>query len=332
MGAAKSRSNKRIMKFLKFLGYTGLGALAADFSAGAYIFNTTVVRENTSFKRTTSLTGVNWDRYDKERKEIFQKLDDSEKEDHYIKSYDGLKLHGQYFKGWYDEEPAVKRVAICFHGYTSQGIGNNSAASMFFLANGFDVLFPDARAHGESEGKYIGFGCLDRFDGLEWVKFIQNMHKEADAEGRLEIYLYGVSMGGATVCMMSGLELPKCVKGIISDCAFTSAEYVFKTVIKNKYNLPVPPILFATNIICKNVAGYGLNECNSAIEVRKAKVPMLFIHGSADKFIPVEMCYEIFERCASRKDILIVEGAVHVESYYKAREEYENKMKSFFGF
>ncbi|HIV85953.1 MAG TPA: alpha/beta hydrolase [Candidatus Monoglobus merdigallinarum] len=318
------------MKFLKLAGYTGLGALAADFSIGTYIFNTTVVRKNTSFNRTTKLTGVQWEKYDKERKEIFEKLNSSESKHIYTKSYDNLKLHGQYFKGWYDNEPDIKRVAICFHGYTSQGIGNNSAAAMFFLNNGFDVLFPDARAHGESEGKYIGFGCLDRFDGLEWVRVIQRMHKEAENAGKLEIYLYGVSMGGATVCMMSGLDLPDCVKGIISDCAFTSAEYVFKTVIKNKYNLPIPPVLFATNIICKNVAGYGLNECNSAAEVKKAKVPMLFIHGSADGFIPVKMCHEIYDSCASKKDIMIVEGAVHVESYYKAREAYEEKIKEFF--
>lgn len=314
-------------------------ALAVDITAAVYLFNTTIVREHASAGRAQSFTGVDWEIYGDIRDEMQRTFAESKAGEYYIESDDGLNLYGQYFESPAAEqsdyidgaEPALKRVAICFHGYTGYGGGNSSAAAMFFLNNGFDVLIPDARAHGQSEGDYVGFGCLDRFDGLKWVEFIQDLYRpEADA-GRLEIYLYGTSMGGATVCMMSSLDLPDSVKGIVSDCAFTSPEEIFGNILRSKYYVPSTPILFVANILCQNTAGYSLDECNSAEEVKYADIPMLFIHGSADSFIPVEMCYEIYENCASRKDILIVDGAAHVESYYKARDQYEQKLKEFLG-
>lgn len=191
---------------------------------------------------------------------------------------------------------------------------------------------PDARGHGNSEGDYMTFGCMDRFDGLSWVEYIRELYRSEDEAGRLEIYLYGVSMGGATVCMMSGLELPSCVKGIISDCAFTSPEEIFSNVLKAQYHLPAAPILIPAGMMCQAAAGYSFYECSASEAVKKASVPMLFIHGTADTFVPYEMCSEIYSSCASRKDIFTVEGAGHIESYYKARGDYERKIEDFFGF
>ena len=71
------------------------------------------------------------------------------------------------------------------------------------------MLLIDERAHGESEGTYIGFGTMDRLDGMEWVKWM--IDKIGDDA---QILLHGNSMGGATVCMMSGLKLPDQVKGL----------------------------------------------------------------------------------------------------------------------
>ena len=81
-------------------------------------------------------------------------------EDVYIQSEDGLKLHGTYFPG---KDP--KRAVICFHGYTSRGLNDYpSLARWFYMGCGLGVLTVDERAHGDSEGTYIGFGCLDRLD------------------------------------------------------------------------------------------------------------------------------------------------------------------------
>lgn len=129
--------------------------------------------------------------------------------------------------------------------------------------------------------------------------------------------------------MASGLELPPQVKGIISDCGFTSPKEVFTHVLKTMYHLPSFPVIPAANLVNKKLAGYGMDECNAKREVAKAKVPILFIHGSKDTFVPVCMCHELYECCSSSKKILIVEGAAHGESYFKSMEAYEAALDEF---
>ena len=73
-----------------------------------------------------------------------------------------------------------------------------------------------------------------------------------------------------------------------------------------------------------------MDECNAKREVAKAKVPILFIHGTKDTFVPYHMCREIYDCCASPKKILEVEGAAHAESYYKDTESYERALDEFF--
>ena len=138
-------------------------------------------------------------------------------------------------------------------------------------------------------------------------------------------------MGSATVCMMSGLEPPSQVKGIISDCAFTSMKDVFTHVLHSMYHIPAFPMLQLADWANKKKVGYGLDDLSSAREVKKAKVPFLFIHGEDDVFVPCWMTEEIYKNCASPKTKLIVKGAGHGESYYKDTEAYEKAMDSFIG-
>lgn len=218
----------------------------------------------------------------------------------------------------------ARKAVICFHGYTGEGLGNYIAMTDYFLKQGYAVLLPDARAHGESEGEYIGFGCLDRKDALGWINWLI---KECGED--VSVLLHGTSMGGATVLMASGLELPPNVKGIVSDCGFTSPKEVFTHVLNHMYHLPAFPAIQGADFLNRKLAGYGMDECNAKCEVQKAKVPILFIHGSSDTFVPCSMCHEIYDNCASPKRMLIVEGAAHAESYYKDMEAYEKALSEF---
>ena len=144
-----------------------------------------------------------------------------------------------------------------------------------------------------------------------------------------KILLHGDSMGGATVLMTTGLELPPQVKAAISDCAFTSAWEVFASVLKNTYHLPAFPLLQIANGMVKKRAGYELDECNAKNEVAKAKIPILFIHGEADTFVPCSMVHELHDACKSEKKLVIIEGAGHVESCYRDADLYEESIESF---
>lgn len=297
-----------------------LGAfVAAEAGISAYFYRRTMKRNRAKVERTIKMAGTDWNQhmpFIEERKKYMLSMPHK---DVYQCSYDGLKLHGTHFPG-----SNGKKLVICFHGYTSEGMKDYIGLSGYYLKQGFGMLLVDERAHGSSEGEYIGFGCLDRQDALKWINWAIREYGE-----EVEILLHGTSMGGATVLMTSGLELPKQVKGIISDCGFTSPKHVFSHVLKSMYHIPAFPIIQIADYVNKKKAGYGLDECNAAREVKKAKVPILMIHGDGDTFVPCSMCEEIYQNCASQKSKLIVSGAAHAESYYKDTIAYERALNEF---
>ncbi|MCC8025851.1 MAG: alpha/beta hydrolase [Clostridium sp.] len=286
---------------------------AGEYGIARYFFRRTMIRGNAKQERTQKMAGTDWDLHLPGIRASKEWLAGLPQEDVYITSFDGLKLHGTYFPC-----EGSKRAVICFHGYTSEGLNDFSSMAKFYIQHGFHLLAVDERAHGKSEGTYIGFGCLDRQDGKRWMEYMVNRLGE-DAG----ILLHGVSMGGATVCMCAGLDLPEQVKGVVSDCAFTSAWEVFSSVLKHTYHMPAFPVMHIADRMAKREAGYGLNECNGREEVKKARVPMLFIHGDGDTFVPCSMAYELYYACPAKKELLVVRGASHAEAYYKDPEKYE---------
>ena len=301
----------------------GVGAAAAiEAGITAYFYRRTMIRQNAKVERTIKMAGTDWSQYSDilaERKAfILEKPHENVSQT----SFDGLKLEASYYPA--AEGSRGNKVVICFHGYTSQRMKDFIGLSNYYYKNGYAMLHPDARAHGESEGKYIGFGCLDRKDALGWIQWIIEKHGED-----VEILLHGISMGGATVLMTGGLPLPTQVKGIISDCGFTSPREVFTYVLKSMYHLPAFPIIQGANLLNKKLAGYGTDECNAKREVAKAQGPMRFIHGSGDTFVPCSMCHELYDACKAPKTKVIIEGAAHAESYFKDMETYEKALNDF---
>ncbi len=299
------------------------GILAvAGLGETLYFYNRTMKRGNAKTDRTMKMAGTDWEKYFPLMEERKGFVMEQQHRDVYMTSFDGLKLHATYFPAI--ENTDIKKAVICFHGYTGEGLSNHVAIADYFLKHGYAMLLPDARAHGESEGEYIGFGCLDRKDALGWIKWLIGECGED-----VKIMLHGTSMGGATVLMTSGLKLPANVRGIVSDCGFTSPKEVFTYVLNSMYHLPAFPAIQGADLLNKKLAGYGMDECNAKYEVQKADVPILFIHGSADTFVPCSMCHEIYDNCRSPKRKLIVEGAAHAESYYKEMGTYEKALDEF---
>ncbi|MGN1481170.1 alpha/beta hydrolase [Porcipelethomonas sp.] len=240
-----------------------------------------------------------------------------------IRSRDGLTLHGYYFAS---DNPTDKLV-IAFHGYTSCGLNDCSSISAFLLKQGFDCLIVDNRSHGKSDGKYIGFGILDRYDCMSWIKYVNNRF-----EGKKQILLFGISMGGATVLMASGFpDLPDNVKAVIADCAFTSPYDVFAHILKRDYKMLPFPVMNINDALCRRKAGYGFKDYSTLTAMQTNKCPTLFIHGKDDNFVPTWMSEKNYEVCAAPKELLIVENAGHAASYYENVPLYEKKVSEFLG-
>lgn len=300
------------------LGAAALGA-ASEYVIATYFYRRTMIRGNAKRDRTQKMAGTDWDRYIPTIRAAKEWLAEQPQEEVWVTSDDGLKLFGRFF-------PCgdSKKIVLCFHGYTSEGLNDYSTLARFYLEEGYNLMIVDERSHGKSEGTYIGFGCLDRHDAKVWIDYLVDRMGED-----CSILLHGDSMGAATVLMTTGLELPKQVKAAVSDCAFTSAWEVFCAVLKNMYHLPPFPIMQIANQMVKKNAGYELDECNARREVKKAQIPILFIHGKSDTFVPCSMVYELYDACPTDKKLIVVDGAGHVESCYKNPEKYQEAIRSF---
>jgi fermentation-respiration switch protein FrsA (DUF1100 family) len=240
-------------------------------------------------------------------------------EDLEITSHDGLKLKAKLLKSDLDTD----KVLIAVHGYRSYNLKEYAYYIKFYHDLGFHILMPDNRAHGESEGTYIGFGWLDRLDCIQWI---HKMKEYFDKD--LQIVLHGISMGSATVLMASGEELPSDVKCIISDCGFTSVLDEFEHELKQAH-IPPALILPTATLLSKKRVGYSFKEASTINQVKKSKTPTLFIHGDQDDFVPTYMVYDLYNACAADKDLLIVEGAKHAQSYLVNQELCEKTIIEF---
>jgi fermentation-respiration switch protein FrsA (DUF1100 family) len=122
-------------------------------------------------------------------------------------------------------------------------------------------------------------------------------------------------MGSATVLMTSGdNDLDECVKCIIADCGYTTLNDEFKYNL-DKMKIPTHLILSSANFISQKRAGYKFKEASTLKQVSKSKTPTLFIHGDQDDFVPTYMVYELYNACKAPKDLLVIEGAGHAESF-----------------
>lgn len=245
-------------------------------------------------------------------------LNDSNYTDEYITSSDNLKLHSYQIKN----ETSSDKWVITVHGYTSEGINMSSYAKKYY-DNGYNVLIPDLRAHGLSEGDYIGMGWDDRLDIISWINYILNEDPNA------EIILHGVSMGAANVLMTSGEEIPSNVKAIVADCGYTSVWDEFAYQLDDLFSLPEFPILNVSSIVAKIRAGYFLGEASSIDQVKKSKTPILYIHGDQDDFVPYYMMEELYNATSSEKEMLTIKGAEHAKSSEVDPETYWTSVNNF---
>lgn len=237
-----------------------------------------------------------------------------------IISGDGLKLRAMYIP-----RKNAKGIIICMHGYHSE-VDIEFVPEVRFLWNlGYDILLPWQRSHGQSEGRYITYGVKERYDCRQWIRYA-NEHLGAKDKN---VFLCGISMGCATVLMAAGLKLPENVRGIIADCGFTSPWEIIRHVVKTKYHLPPYPLLFFLDVICRIAAGFSLKDASVQEAMRKNTIPVLFIHGDEDRYVPVWMTYSNYEACAAEKELYIVHGAAHALAFSYDRKEGSRRIRNF---
>lgn len=241
---------------------------------------------------------------------------------HEISATRHLKLDANYIKA---AKPTKKTIVIA-HGFMGDKDRMFSYAYLFHNL-GYNVLLPDARGHGDSQGKYIGYGWPDRLDYVKWIK--QVIAKNGQDS---KIVMFGTSMGGATTMMVSGVkDVPKQVKAYIEDCGYTDVYSEIAYQAKQLYHLPNWPLVNIVSMITDVKDGYSFKEASALKQVKKNRRPMLFIHGAHDHFVPTRMVYPLYKADRGPKQLLIVPGRGHARSYQNHPELYTKTVKQFLG-
>ena len=253
--------------------------------------------------------------------------------------YDGLKAQGILkditISGYGDNQihacyvPAANPAkangtAIVVHGYTDDHFVFLYLVRMYRDEFNYNVLFPDLQYWGYSEGEATSMGWYDRLDLLKWIDVAHGIFKDDF------MVLHGVSMGAATVMMASGEELPPYVKAVVEDCGYSSVWDQFAYILKDSFHLPPFPILTSSNIVCKSRYGWDFKEASSVDKLAVSEVPMLFIHGDADDFVPFSHLQKNYDaKVNGYKEMWVAPDAVHANSFAKHPEEYKAHVKAF---
>ena len=210
------------------------------------------------------------------------------------------------------------------HGYTDNHFVFLYLVRMYRDELNYNVLFPDLQYHGYSEGDHAQMGWYDRLDMLKWIDLAHNVFQDDF------MVLHGVSMGGATVMMTSGEELPSYVRAFVEDCGYSSVVMQFNNNRKQSFAFIPADILQSASLVTKRNYGWGFWEASSVKQLAKCDRPMLFIHGDADDFVPVEHVYKNYAaKVHGYKELYIVPGAVHANSYAKDPANYTWRVKYF---
>lgn len=235
-----------------------------------------------------------------------------------ITSGDGLTLTALYLPV---KNP--RGTVIAFHGYRSLATIDFALEVEFFHRLGFDVLLPYQRSHGESQGKYITYGVKERFDCRDWAVYA------ARRFGDRPLFLMGISMGAATVLMASGLELPENTRGIVADCGFTTPWEIMAHVARRDFHLPAFPLLYLLELLARLIAGFSLKGADTRQALKSTRLPVLFLHGEADGFVPLSMTEENYRACAGKKAQYLVPEAGHAQSFARDTQGCEKAIRRF---
>ena len=247
-------------------------------------------------------------------KDKYEKLD---KEEIIITSGDGLKLRGIYIKG----DSKLRRSIIFVHGITV-GIPWSLRYIDMFVKRGWNILVYDQRRHGRSEGKYSTYGFYEKEDLDLWVNWlIERNGKEAI------IGIHGESMGAATA--LQYLTINKYASFVISDCSFSDLNELLKYHMKNDYHLPSFPLINFTALKAKHKAKFKFSDVSPIEAVKMSSLPVMFIHGKEDKFVPAYMSEDMYNAKKGIKKLYMVKGAEHARSVEVDKEGYEREVMDF---
>jgi len=235
---------------------------------------------------------------------------------------------GAILKAWWLQPSSPNgRSVIILHGVTANRIGSTGFAEMF-LTQGYSVLVPDSREHGESGGNLATYGILERYDTKQWIDW---MRQRAPAC----TYLLGESMGAA-VGLQTEAVSPRLCAVAVEDPFARFREIEYERLARWTHSSPLlwktigRPLLETATLYPRIRYGLYLPNADPEFAVQQSTIPTLLITGTADINIPMHHAVELEQACASHCTLWIVPGAQHGDASAVAHAEFEHRILTWF--
>ncbi len=205
-------------------------------------------------------------------------------EDVWLKTADGIRLHGWFFRS--ESEPEIATI-VYFHG-NGGNIFDTGWVGQRFAKEGFNVLLFDYRGYGASEGK-VGAEAGLYADGDAALAFVINA-KGAPPE---RVVLYGQSLGTAVAVDVAARQN---VGAVVLESGLSSASSAAASAL--------PWLPRWLHFLAKN-------RFDSARKLTRVKAPVLITHGEPDSVLPTEEGRKLFASANEPKKLLVFPGADH---------------------
>ena len=240
--------------------------------------------------------------------------------DTFVMAPDGERLHSLYVPA----PVSTARTAVIVHGYTDQAMEMMHIGYLYHHDLEYNILLPDLRYAGQTPGDAIQMGWKDREDVNTWIGVVPHLFGDS-----ARIVVHGISMGAATTMMLSGETLSSAVKCFVEDCGYTSVWDQFAKELKGQFGLPAFPLLPTASGLCDMKYGWNFREASALDQVRKCRLPMLFVHGDQDDYVPTWMVYDLYAAKPEPKELWVTKGVDHAHSYRVYPEEYTRRVQQF---
>lgn len=237
---------------------------------------------------------------------------------------DNVRLHAYVLRAG----RPTRRTVILIHGYRSQAVEMLHLAYLYHHQLHFNVVMPDLRAHGHSQGNAIGFGYTDAADVRLWMHHADSLFRTERGD-HTQMVIHGLSMGAATAMFVAGQPQPPYVKAYVEDCGYSSVDAELTYMLRRDYFLPRFPFIPLASLLCRWQQGWSFQEASCVESLRRARAPMLFIHGTADRYVPSHMVHELYAAKPHQKEIWEVPEVTHGRAYHDYPADYERRVSRF---
>jgi hypothetical protein len=218
-------------------------------------------------------------------------------------------------------------AVLLLHGLGDNRIGMTGYAQLF-LAHGFAVLLPDARAHGTSGGTIATYGLLERDDIHQWMDFLH-----AQDHPRC-IFGFAESMGAAQ--LLQSLDTHPSFCAVAAESSFAT----FREIAYDRMGQPLHlgpwfgrtifrPIVEVAFLRARWKYGLNMQKVSPENSVAATSIPVLLIHGQIDRNIPVRHSRRIHARNLNTQ-LWEVSGADHCGAVSTDPQEFEQRLFSWF--